>query len=76
MMEESLAVEQLLCCKQSIYVRRKTKQAGKQAASLRHLANGLLTANISGVESGALQQPAGRRLDFRQLQTGEKAQPA
>lgn len=57
------------------YVRRKTKQAGKQDASLRHLANGLLAANISGVESWA---PAARweKAGFQTVTNGEKAQPA
>lgn len=50
MMEESQAVEQLLCCKQSIMSEGKQSKLGKQAASLRHLANGLPAANISGVE--------------------------
>lgn len=58
------------------YVRRQTKQAGKQAAGRRHLANGRLAANSSGVEP--CRAPAARweKAGFQTVTNGEKAQPA
>lgn len=58
------------------YVRRQTKQAGKQAAGRRHLANGLLAADSSGVEP--CRAPAARweKVGFQTVTNGGKAQPA
>lgn len=75
MMEESQAVEQLLRCKQSIMSEGK-QRGGGQAAGRRHLANGLLAANSSGVEP--CRAPAARweKAGFQTVTNGGKAQPA
>lgn len=77
MMEESQAVEQFLRCKQSIMSKGKqSERAGKTAAGRRHLANGLLAANSSGVEPRRAPAARWEKAGFQTVTNRGKAQPA
>lgn len=58
------------------YVRRQTKQAGKQAASLRHLANGLLAAKHLRCRTESAPAARWEKAGFQTVTNGGKAQLA
>lgn len=79
MMEESLAVEQLLCCKQSIMSERKTKQAvenKQQALGIWLMGFLQQTSQVWNREPRSAPAARWEKAAFQTVTKGGKAQPA